>query len=136
MKKQTFTRDQLLTIKTALHLEIDRNREHAAQRTNPYTATLCTSIVASMIACNQSLSILLTNQLCDGLEEDKEKFALDLENTAVVVAPLVPWSIAGGVPLAAVGAPTASILFTCFLYLLPLWRLVVENFGKKNKTAK
>lgn len=26
-----FTRDQLLTIKTALHLEIDRNREHAAQ---------------------------------------------------------------------------------------------------------
>lgn len=26
-----FTRDQLLTIKTALYLEIDRNREHAAQ---------------------------------------------------------------------------------------------------------
>ena len=26
-----FTRDQLLTIKTALHLEIIRNREHAAQ---------------------------------------------------------------------------------------------------------
>lgn len=26
-----FTRDQLLTIKTALHLEIDRNLEHAAR---------------------------------------------------------------------------------------------------------
>lgn len=107
-----------------------------AQRTNAYTATLCTSIVAGMIACNQSLSILLTNQLCDGLEEDKEKFALDLENTAVVVAPLVPWSIAGGVVLSAIGAPTASILFTCFLYLLPLWRLTVEAFGKKNKSVK
>ena len=41
----------------------------------------------------------------------------------VVVAPLVPWSIAGGVPLASIAAPTASIFFACYLYLLPLWRL-------------
>ena len=104
-----------------------------AKRTNGYTAMLCTSIVAGMIACNQSLSIMLTNQLCDGLEPDKEKFAMNLENTAVVVAPLVPWSIAGGAPLATIGAPTASILFTCFLYLLPMWRLLVEFFGTKTQ---
>ncbi len=107
-----------------------------ARRTNPYTATLCTSIVTGMIACNQSLTILLTNQLCDGLEEDKEKFAVDLENTAVVVAPLVPWSIAGGVVLSVIGAPLTSILFTCFLYLLPAWRLLVEYWEKKRKTVK
>lgn len=107
-----------------------------AKRTNAYTATLCTSIVASMIACNQTLATLLTHQLCDQVEEDREKFAMNLENTSIVVAALVPWSIAGGVPLASVGAPTSSILFTCFLYLLPLWRLAVETFGKKRKTAK
>lgn len=108
---------------------LDQAREMIAaiaRRTNPYTATLCTSAVASMVACNQSLSILLTNQLCDGLEPDREKFALDLENTAVVVAPLVPWSIAGGVVLSTIDAPTSSILMTFFLYLLPLWRLAVE----------
>lgn len=122
--------------KTGLLDNIQHLIAKIARRTNPYTATLCTSIVAGMIACNQSLTILLTNQLCDGLEEDKEKFALDLENTAVVVAPLVPWSIAGGVVLSTIGAPTASILLTCFLYLLPLWRLAVEAFGGKKKTAK
>ena len=99
--------------------------------TNPYTATLCTSVVASIIACNQTLTIMLTSQLCDGLERDGEKRALDLENTAVVVAALVPWSIAGGVPLASVGAPSSSMLFTFFLYLLPLWRLAVEFAGRK-----
>lgn len=107
-----------------------------AERTNAYTVTLCTSVVASMIACNQTLSTLLTHQLCNEVEPDREKLAMNLENTSIVVAALVPWSIAGGVPLASVGAPTSSILFTCFLYLLPAWRLVVETFGSKKKTTK
>lgn len=34
----------------------------------------------------------------------------------------------GVVPLASVGAPTSSILFACFLYFLPLWRVVVDVF--------
>ena len=61
--------------------------------------------------------------------------ALTLEDTAVVLAPLIPWSIAGGVPLASVGAPTASILFSCFLYLLPLWRLVLSLLEKKKSAV-
>ena len=51
---------------------------------------------------------------------------LDLEDTAVVVAPLVPWSIAGAVPLGAVGAPGVSVLLACYLYLLPIWNYAVE----------
>ena len=102
-----------------------------AMKTNSYTATLCTSAVAGMIACNQTLAIMLTNQLCEDLETDQEKFALDLENTAVVVAAMVPWSIASGVPLASVGAPSSSILLAFFLYLLPAWRLILEARRKR-----
>ena len=69
---------------------------------------------------------MLTHQLCDDLESDQEKFALNLENTAVLVAAMVPWSIASGVPLASVGAPSSSILLAFFLYLLPVWRLLLE----------
>lgn len=97
-----------------------------AIKTNAYTATLCTSVVSGMIACNQTLAIMLTHQLCDDLESDQEKFALNLENTAVLVAAMVPWSIASGVPLASVGAPSSSILLAFFLYLLPVWRLLLE----------
>ena len=89
-----------------------------------YPAMLLTSAVSAMIACNQTLAIMLTNQLCGGLKEKKEDFALDLEDTAVIVAPLIPWCIAGNVPLTTVGAPSAAILAACYLYLLPLWRLV------------
>ncbi len=104
------------------------NVKHAiqkiAKKTNAFLAILLTSIMTSMIACNQTLAIILTDQLANEIETDKKRFAIALENSVVVVAPLIPWSIAGGVPLATIEAPTASILFACFLYLLPLWECV------------
>lgn len=97
-----------------------------SHRITPYGAMLTTSIFAAAIACNQTLSIILTHQLCQEAQPSREETAISLENTAVMVAPLIPWSIAGGVPLASASAPTVSICFAFFLYLLPLWRLVVE----------
>ena len=119
---------------------LDRARqaiERLAMRATPFAATVLTSIVTGMIACNQTLTIMLTNQLCKQEQENNnEEFAVVLEDTAVVIAPLIPWSIAGAVPLASVGAPTQSICFACFLYLLPMWRLALEIRWKlKNKRA-
>ena len=94
-----------------------------AGKTNAYTASLVTSVLTGMIACNQTLTILLTEQLCRGEYSEKETLAIDLEDSAVVTAPLIPWSIAGAVPLAAVGAPSAAVLAAFYLILLPLWRL-------------
>ncbi len=98
-----------------------------ADRTSPFFAMLLTSALTGMVACNQSLTILLVHQLCRGLHAERSDMAIDLEDSAVVVAPLVPWSIAGAVPLSAVGAPGASVLLACYLYLLPLWRLVKKS---------
>ena len=95
-----------------------------AVRTSPFFAMLATSVLAGMIACNQSLTILLVHQLCRELHSDPSDMALDMEDTAVVVAPLIPWSIACAVPLSAVGAPGVSVLLACYLYLLPAWRLI------------
>lgn len=102
-----------------------------ASRISVFGATLAASAVTGAIACNQTLSIMLTDQLCDHLESDEQRKAINLEDTAVVVAPLVPWSIASGVPLASVGAPTSSILMAVFLYLLPLTRLIDAAVRRK-----
>ena len=98
--------------------------ERLAQAATPFTAILCTAGVASVIACNQTLVIMLTHQLCGDLAPDRRRFALDLEDSVVVLAPLVPWSLAGAVPLSSVDAPERSVLAACFLYLLPLTRLL------------
>ena len=113
--------------KTGLLDGIKEKIHGLAGKTTPFAAMLLTSIGAGMIACNQTLAIMLTHQLCNTVEEDNQQFALNLENTAVVTAPLVPWSIAGGVPLASVGAPLTAMFFACFLYILPIWRLILSK---------
>ena len=120
--------------KTGLLDGAKRGIEALAAKSTPFAAMLCTSIVGGMVACNQTLTTMLTHQLCLGLKQDDGSYALDLEDTAIIVSPLVPWSIAGGVPLAAVGAPTSALLFACYLYLLPLWRLGL-SFIHAKKTA-
>ena len=99
----------------------------------PFGSILITSVITVMISCNQTLAIMLTHQLCMDTEPDPETMASHLENTAVVIAPLIPWSIAGAVPLATVGAPTISILTACYLYLLPVWNyaVAIRNYRKR-----
>ena len=91
----------------------------------PFGSILVTSILTVMVSCNQTLAIMLTQQLCMDTEPDPETMASHLENTTVVIAPLIPWSIAGAVPLATMGAPTGCILTACYLYLLPIWNYAV-----------
>lgn len=140
--------------KTKLLTGIKNAIQRLGQQTTPFAALLCTSVVGGMISCNQTLTIILCKQLCGGnadgsnltnrtnadaansscvpsLYPSTTQLALDLEDSAVVVAPLIPWSIAGAVPLASVGAPLSSMFFACFLYLLPMWRLIVSFIEKK-----
>lgn len=95
------------------------------KRLSAYAVVLITSVFSGMTACNQTLSIMLTNQLCADIEKDKSKLALYLENSAVVIAPLVPWSIAGSVALTSAGAPMSSIIAAVFLYILPIYSLFI-----------
>ena len=97
-----------------------------SSRITAFGSVLTASVFASAIACNQTLAIMLTHQVCDDLIEDKNTFASYLEDTAVVIAPLMPWSIAVSVPLTSIGAPATVLLAAFFLYLIPLWNLFLE----------
>ena len=106
-----------------------------SNRITVFGSVLLTSILASTIACNQTLAVMLTHQVCDAIVDDKELFASYLENTAIVIAPLMPWSIAISVPLMSINAPAASLLFAFYLYLIPLWELVVLTFKQRQKVG-
>jgi len=74
--------------------------------------------------CTQTIAILLTEQLMRSKYEESQKgnmtLALDLENTVVVISPLIPWNIAGLVPATVLSTNAGFIPFACYLYLLPL----------------
>ena len=116
---------------TGLLNRIQSSIQKLAEKTTPFTAILAAAVLTGMIACNQTLTIMLTDQLTSGVESDENRFAIALEDSSVVTAPLIPWSIAGAVPLASVEAPALSIAFACFLYLLPLCELIKSIHRKR-----
>ena len=105
-----------------------------ARRLTPFGAVLTTAVVTCGIACNQALPVMLTNQLCDEVRPDRQKMAIDLENTVIVIAPLIPWSIAGAVPIASVGAPAACVLAAFYLWFLPLWQWILAFVERARQT--
>ena len=96
----------------------------------PYGALFLTSVMTASIGCNQTLAIMLTDQLCRKTVPDDQERAIDLENTAVIIAALIPWSIAGAVPLSTIGAPTVSIVFAVYLWMLPVWNFFMQVRGE------
>jgi len=101
--------------------------QQLGRRTNAFFAVLATSLLTGIITCSQALAVMLTYQLCRPLEKDSRRLASHLENTAIVISALIPWSMASTSALTAACAPAASILAACYLYLIPLWNWLVET---------
>ena len=103
-----------------------------SKKTSNYFVIFLSSIISGAIACNQSLGIILTYELCEELEE-KQNMAIILENTIVLLAGLIPWNIAMAVPLKTVDIGLMSGLFAFYLYFLPLWNLFLGIIKEKKK---
>ncbi len=97
---------------------------------SPFVSVLVASIITSMIACNQTLAIMLTHQLCKKVERRAEVFAIQIENSAVIISPMIPWSIASVIVLMPIAAPKISILAAWYLWLIPLCCLVLRRVIK------
>lgn len=101
-----------------------------SQRLGTFGTVTLSAIISCGISCNQSLGTLLTCQLCEDLYDKKEDLALALEDTVIVICALIPWGVAGAVPLATLGAPLTSMAVAFYLWLIPLWGVVCEILGR------
>ena len=116
---------------TGLLSPVERLIGAVSHRLSAFAVTFLVAVVTGAVACNQTLSIMLTQQLCGKLTDDREHFALYLENSAVVVVPLLPWTVACSVSLTSAGAPVSSFPLAFFLILLPLYSLLIFRNTKK-----
>ena len=117
---------------------LDGIRGHVAglaERVTPFAAVLAVAVPASMIACNQTLGTMLANDLCSGLEPTSDSLALDLEDSAVVVSPLVPWSTACAAVVTMCGAPEMCWATAVYLWLIPLWHLAATLAARHGSRA-
>ena len=114
--------------------EIRERIQALSGKISAFGAVLVTSAMTSVISCNQTLAIMLTHQLCRNTENNRQRLALYIEDTAIVLPALIPWSIAAAVPLDSIGAPISCLLAASFLYVLPFYSML--NAAKENKREK
>ena len=57
----------------------------------------------------------------------KEELAIDMENSVILIACFIPWSIGCSVPLALLGADFTSLPFAVFMYLVPICYLFTKK---------
>lgn len=104
------------------------------RRLSSFVTVVFISILSGAVSCNQTLAIMLTQQLCKDIVPDRQKFAIYLENSVVLIAPLIPWSIASGVPLSSVGAPVTAISMAFYLFLVPVCYALQQYFVGRAKS--
>ena len=107
---------------TKMLVSLKKYLKDFSKKTSNYFVIFLSSIISGTIACNQSLGTILTNELCGELVE-KQKMAIILENTIILLVGLIPWNIAMGVPLKTIGIGVMSGIYAFYLYFLPLWNL-------------
>jgi Na+:H+ antiporter, NhaC family len=100
-----------------------------------FLATVATSIVSAMVGCTQVLAVMLTKLTMKNTYEknnvDKYNLATDLENTAIVIAPLIPWNVAVLVPLTNLEIGPKAILFSFYCILLPIINFIALYLKSK-----
>ncbi len=99
------------------------------------------SILCSMVLCNQTVVVMMCHQLSAPVYEEEgasnEELAMDIANSGVTIAGLVPWCIACAIPLSMLGVGTEALPYASLLYLIPLCYLVTKkfHFPKRKETA-
>ena len=120
---------------TKMLVSLKKYLKDFSKKTSSYFVIFLSSIISGAIACNQSLGTILTNELCGELVE-KQKMAIILENTVILLVGLIPWNIAMEVPLKTIGVGFMSGLFAFYLYFLPLWNLFLDFIKEKKYKIK
>ena len=101
-----------------------------------FAVMIAMSIAMASIFCNQTIGTLMCADLMkkpyyDGGGNATE-LAIDLENSVILIACFIPWSIGCSVPLLMLGVDFRALPFAVFMYLVPLSYLCIKKRWFKN----
>lgn len=108
-------------------------------RIGKFGAMFVTGLATTGIFCNQTIASIMCSDLLGKPYEaqgaSKTELAIDIENSAIVTAGLIPWAIACTVPLGMLGVGIEALPYSVFLYLMPLCYMVTKGiwYGESDR---
>ena len=107
---------------------MQQKAEALSGKIGPFPAMIAVSTLTAMVLCNQAVTSILSEQLQRRCYDDREELAMDIENSGILIAGLIPWSIACSIPLAMLGADSSALLYALLLWLIPICYLFTKRF--------
>lgn len=98
------------------------------RRWGRFPAAVLTGLGTSMVFCNQTIAVMLSEQLLRRGYGDRSELAIDIENAGVLLTALVPWSVAASAPLAMLEAGPEALPCAALLWMTPLCYLFTKKY--------
>lgn len=121
--------------KTGMLSPLTEKLKQLSVKVGRYGTMLLLSVGVCAVFCNQTIGAIMQSQLSAALygDDEEEKYAkmMDMEDTVILIAGLVPWCIASSVPLTMLDADLRSLPFAFYLWLVPLCSGLKKSLSRK-----
>ncbi len=114
---------------------LTRSANRLADRIGNFPAMILVAALAAGTLCNQVVATMMSQQLLENRYDSKEELAQDISNSALLIAGIIPWSIACSTPLEMMGAGSDAIPFGFLLWLIPVCYLFTKRWFYPTKKA-
>ncbi len=98
--------------------------ERQLKRFGPTLTILVISFATCALFCSQSSASIMASLLLEKPYQHQglspERLALDLDNSLLLIASMVPWCLSSSVPRSLLGVGSGAIGFTFLIFLIPL----------------
>ncbi|MEE0772597.1 MAG: Na+/H+ antiporter NhaC family protein [Anaerovoracaceae bacterium] len=102
-----------------------------------FAVMLMISIATSACFCNQTIATLMCSDLLKKPYTDQggslQELAVDMENSVILIACMIPWSIGCSVPLSFFDVSPAAVLFAFYMWLVPICYYFTKRRWYKEK---
>ena len=89
-----------------------------------YSMMFLLSFGSAAVFCNQTIATLMCSDLLSKPYEDagasRQELAIDMENSVILIACFIPWSIGCSVPLSFFGMDYHALPYAVYMYALPI----------------
>lgn len=103
----------------------------ACTKLGRFAVMVMMSIAMSAIFCNQTIGTLMCADVLKKPYLDgggtMQELAIDMENSVILIACTIPWSIGCSVPLALLGTDFRCLPFAIFMYAVPICYLFTKK---------
>ncbi|MDO4485959.1 MAG: Na+/H+ antiporter NhaC family protein [Bacillota bacterium] len=102
-----------------------------------YSMMLLLSFGSAAVFCNQTIATLMCSDLLSKPYEDadasRQELAIDMENSVILIACFIPWSIGCSVPLSFFGMDYHALPYAVYMYTLPIcyWLSKKRWYGER-----